>query len=125
MASKPANPIGYNWGVELRRETGGFQLRNEQVRSNLATDGKYIYVNTFEGNIRAVDIKNGETLWKTSKSKNIRSSPILSGSTLIQLMGDGTIYGINLWLSNISKRHSIYTYKRRQFICFRIKRKEI
>ena len=95
MASKPANPIGYNWGVELRRETGGFQLRNEQVRSNLATDGKYIYVNTFEGNIRAVDIKNGDTLWKTSKSKNIRSSPILSGSTLIQLMGDGTIYGID------------------------------
>ena len=95
MASKPANPIGYNWGVELRRETGGFQIRNEQVRSNLATDGKYIYVNTFEGNIRSIDIKNGDTLWKISKSANIQSSPILSGSTLVQLMNNGTIYGIN------------------------------
>ena len=52
-------------------------------------------MNTFEGNIRSIDIKNGDTLWKISKSANIQSSPILSGSTLVQLMNNGTIYGIN------------------------------
>ena len=86
IAPEPANPIGYKWGIILEKEL---------VRSNLATDGEYLYVTTIEGNIRAIDVKDGSTLWKTSKSENIRSAPILSGSTLVQLMENGTIYGIN------------------------------
>ncbi|MCZ6789998.1 MAG: PQQ-binding-like beta-propeller repeat protein [Chloroflexi bacterium] len=83
IASPPAHPPGVIWvrGVEGR------------VDGNLATAEGRIFVATGAGILSALDTETGEPLWVLEGLEPLRSSPIITGDTVVQAAADGSIYG--------------------------------
>ena len=85
VAPPTPHPPGVVWvrGIEGR------------VDGDLATADGRLFVATGDGILSALDTATGEPLWVLEGLVPLRSSPIVSGDTVVQAASDGTIYGFD------------------------------
>ena len=90
VAPPPSHPPGVIWvrGIEGR------------VDGDLATADGRLFVATGDGILSALDTATGEPLWVLEGLEPLRSSPIISGDTVVQAASDGSIYGFDAMSGN-------------------------
>ncbi|MBI4312658.1 MAG: PQQ-binding-like beta-propeller repeat protein [Chloroflexi bacterium] len=85
MAPAPPGIPGMVWTVSLKRR--------QQVMSDMSTDGKRMFVGTDDGQLRALDVATGEEAWKITGPSKIKTTPLISGDSLIVASGDNRTPG--------------------------------
>ena len=90
ITAPPSHPPGVIWvrGIEGR------------VDGNLATAEGRLFVATGAGILSALDIETGKLQWVLEGLEPLRSSPIITGDTVVQAAADGTIYGFDAMSGN-------------------------
>ena len=85
VAPLPPNPPGIVWVREIEGRVDG----------DLATADGRLFVATGDGILTALDTETGALLWEVASLEPLRSSPLISGDSVIQAAADGTIYGFD------------------------------
>ena len=85
------------WGIAppLSHPPGVLWVRGIEGRvdGNLATAEGRLFVATGGGILSALDTETGDLLWVLEGLEPLRSSPVITGDTVVQAAADGTIYG--------------------------------
>ncbi|MBI4202361.1 MAG: PQQ-binding-like beta-propeller repeat protein [Chloroflexi bacterium] len=98
MAPFPAPFPGTVWDV---------RLKNELIYADMATDGKHIFVATYDGNLYALDAKSGKQAWKVKGVGRLQASPIVSGDTVILPASPGQLVGFDVATGEERWRHEV------------------
>ena len=86
VAPPPPRTPGLVWSRRL----------GDSVLGDLATADGRLFIATLSGKLLALDVTTGDVLWQAGDLGRQRSSPIVSGDTVIQAAIDGTIYGFDV-----------------------------
>ena len=76
------------WRDGYRSYSGGSGSSSPAI-----SGGQIIYVGADDGNLRALNIEDGEALWKYDLGSPVASSPAVSGNAVFVAALDGNVYG--------------------------------
>lgn len=79
------------WTLDTSTTAPNLQFRT----SNPASDGRRIFVAAADGNLRAVDARTGQTLWRRELGSRPMTSVLLHGGTLYVGTYDRQLFGIS------------------------------
>ena len=87
------------------------------IIGSAVTDGNVVYFGSADHHLYAVQITNGNQLWKYPTGGTIRSTPLLVGENIIVYSGDGILYcldkkGTLVWkfATGGEKKYALYSY---------------
>ncbi|MBI4200784.1 MAG: PQQ-binding-like beta-propeller repeat protein [Chloroflexi bacterium] len=85
MAPTPVFPPGLVWSTWM----------GASVVGDIATSDGRVYAATVKGDLYALDLATGKSLWKAEKLGNLYSSPVVSGNSVIVAAANGKIHGVD------------------------------